>query len=217
MAFVDDDEEDLLGGLRKKKKKKPKAKKEDEIDINEEDTSGIDLLQTFRGVTITWLMQAFRKDRYSVKKMLADCPPLRQNGNGQPVYDFVQAAAFLVKPRINIHEYIKKMKPEELPTDLQKEYWDARLKRQKYMVQAKQLYHAEDIAEVFGEAFKHIKTSTQLWSATLERTQGLTPDQYKTLEVLADQLLADLHKVLVDMQKRKRTASSLGDEDLDAV
>src|SRR5258708_7976004 len=65
---------------------------------------------TLAGVSITWLSNAFRMDRQTVKKRLARLEAMGNGHAGQPIYDFVQAAAYLVKPKVNVAEYIKGLK-----------------------------------------------------------------------------------------------------------
>lgn len=178
-----------------------------------EQSEALDIRDVYRGVTITWLMNAFRMDRSTVKKKMADCVPIKYSRGNIAIYDFVQAASHLAKPRIDIGEYLKTIKPTDLPAGLQTDYWDALLKRQKYERQAGDLWHTDDVLEVFGEAFKHIKTSTQLWVSRLERTTGLTSEQIEILNKLTDTLLDDMHGKLVSMKKTSTTRSSKESED----
>lgn len=176
----------------------------------------MDVTETFNGVTVTWLMQAFRMDRISVKKKLAELQPIRYEGGEKPVYDFVQAAAYLVKPKFNVDDYIKKLRPQDLPNDLRKEYWDAKLKQQRWEERAGKLWRTDDILEVFGEAFKHIKTSMQLWVNQLDRSTGLTDEQRKRLIQMTDQLQSEMHQKLTSMKDFGATRSSkVFDEDGD--
>ena len=62
------------------------------------------------GVTVGTLSQIFRSDITTIRKRLKDCAPVGSRANGN-VYDLAMAAAFLVKPKINIAEYLQTMKP----------------------------------------------------------------------------------------------------------
>lgn len=167
-----------------------------------------DLKEVIRGVTVTWLMDAFRMDRRSVRKKLADLAPLKYGKGNTPIYDFVQACSYLVKPKVDIAKYIKTLKAEELPLDLQGDYWDALLKKQKWEERAGELWRTNDVIEVFGEVLKHVKTSTQLWANTIDRKTGLTTEQYAILEKLTDALLDDIHKRLSEMETKRKTPST---------
>lgn len=219
------DLEDMLGAPPKRRRGRPrkdpngpevvaptdKVNDWDELEDGNDKFNSRDITPTYRGVTVNWLHDAFRMDKTTIKKKLARLEPISYQRGNTPLFDFVQAASYLVRPRVDLKEYIKTLRPEDLPNDLQKEYWDALLKRQKYMRQAGELWHTNDVIEVFGEAFKQIKTASQLWINQLDRTTGLTPTQLKTLESLVDQLLDDLHTRLTDMQNRKSTGSSAED------
>ena len=177
-----------------------------------------DITQIFRGVTVTWLMQAFRMDRSTVKKRMANCQPLKYGKGNVPIYDFVQACEYLVKPKVDLDEYLKRLKPEDLPLDLRKEYWEAQLKKQRWEEKAGQLWRTEDVIEVYSEALKHIKTSTQVWASNLDRKTGLSTEQYDLLISMTDRLLSDMHQRLLEMQSHKTTPNSLdGAEDPEDV
>jgi hypothetical protein len=178
-----------------------------------------DIRQVVRGVTVTWLMDAFRKDRRTVRKRLAELTPLKYGKGNTPIYDFVQACSYLVEPKIDLDKYLQTLKPEQLPLPLQTEYWDVILKRQKALERAGQLWPTDKVIEVFSEVLKHVKDATQLWATTLDRRTGLTPQQYEVLEKLTDKLLDDIHKRLSQMESLRQTPSSLAEieETHDAV
>lgn len=168
----------------------------------------MDISNVAAGVSISWLMQAFRMDRYTVRKKMAECQPIKFGRGNTPIYDFVQASAYLVKPKVDLKDFLKTIKPEEMPNDLQKEYWDALLKRQKYEVQAGQLWRTADVLETFGEVFKRIKTSMQLWVDDIEQKEGLTATQRKILIAMVDNLQESIHRQLLDMAETRSTPSS---------
>lgn len=209
----DSDIEDLLG----RPKRSPAEPKPTDDQPLEEQSQYLDIRDVYRGVSINWLKEAFRMDRSTVKRRIADLAPLKYARGNIAIYDFVQAASCLVKPKLDIGELVKTMKPEDLPNDLQKEYWEALLKRQKYKHQAGEFWHTEDVINVFGEAFKHIKESTQLWVNALDRQTGLTPEQVKLLTQLADNLLEDIHGRLSKMKKKRRTPSTAEDVEMEDV
>lgn len=173
-----------------------------------EEPFSMDLGVVSEGVTITWLLNAFRMDRSTVKKRLGRLQPIRMLAANQPIYDFVQAAS-RVAPRTeeDIRKILKTIRPDDLPREMQKDYWDAKLKRQKYEREAGMLWRTEDVMNVFGEACAHIKAATQLWVNTLERKSALTPEQFETIRKLVDGLLVDIHERLSEMPKEGATAN----------
>lgn len=168
-----------------------------------------DWADTLRGVTVTWLMQAFRMDRQTVKRKLARCQAIGNGVGGQPLYDFVQAASFLVKPQVDIKEYVKSLRPIDLPPYLQDQFWASQLKRQQWEQRAGHLWKTDDVMEVFGETFKRIKTSTQLWLDNLEQASSLTDDQKQALTHMVDALNDDIYQSLIAMPKARSTRSSV--------
>lgn len=173
-----------------------------------------DWAETLAGVSLTWLSNAFRMDRQTVKKRLARLPSIGNGVAGQPVYDFLQAASFLVKPKVNIAEYIKGLKPTDLPNSLQNDFWEAKLKRQTFEQRAGNLWPTESVLEVFGRTFLLLKDTMQLWVENLADTApGLTDAQRKQLTQMVDGLQAELHKNLVEMPRGNRTRSQLAELD----
>lgn len=158
------------------------------------------------GVTVAWLGQVFGMDPTTVKKRLADCPVLHRRKAGF-VYDLKQAAAFLVKPVFDVNKYLRNMKPSELPAQLQKEFWDAALKRQQWEERAGDLWRTTAVMEVFADVFLLMKSTMQLWTEDLERVTGLTAEQRSELVKLVDSLQNEIHGKLVGLGKVRRTPS----------
>jgi hypothetical protein len=174
-----------------------------------------DVHEINRGVTVAWLMQAFTMQRSTVTAKLADCPVLRNSVNGGKIYDLRAAAAFLVKPRLSIASYIKNMPKEDLPEQLRREYWAARQIEQKVREKAGDLWRSDDVMAVFGEVFKAIKETTQLWCDTIDESLGLTDPQRGLITVLVDDLLNSIEKSLTDLEAVSATRSQLAELDED--
>lgn len=169
------------------------------------------------GVSLTWLAGALRMDRKTIKKRLAPLSPKTKRAQGD-LYDLEMAMSYLVKPRFDVAEYIKTMNPQELPVMLRKEYWEAENKRAKFMRDAGELWHTDDVLAVFAEAFKRIKTTMQVWPDDVERVAGLNRDQYNALIKLTDGLREELFKTLCEMPKERKTeslAAEIGADDED--
>jgi len=164
-----------------------------------------------RPVSISLLADILQKDRKTVVKRLAGLTPMANHRGNTPLYDFRQALEYLVTPRFNAAEAIKKMGTDDLPVGLQKDVWDARLKQQKWMQQAGDLWHTEDVLEVLGEACQRLKTTTQLWVDQLSETHALPVEVRKDLLAMVDGLQQDLHRTLVEMPAEKATRSQAGE------
>lgn len=168
----------------------------------------------FRGVSISWLMSIFKLDRYAVKRKLEHCMPIRFVGKDKPIYSLREAAPYLVTvPEDVLTEMIEGMKPADMPTKLQKAYYDARMQRLRYQRLAGDLWHTTDVAEAFGSVFLAIKQATQMWGGQLERDGGLTAKQFEKLQGMCDALLTEIHTQINEILTETKTQSAIGDDD----
>ena len=174
--------------------------------------SNADIVQyLMQPVSITFLSDVLGRDKKTVVKRLAGLTPMGHHRGNIPLYDFRQALEHLVTPRFNAAEAIKKMGTDDLPIGLQKDVWDARLKQQKWMQQAQDLWHTGDVLEVLGGAFQRLKTTTQLWIDQLGETHAMSSEVRKDLTAMVDALQTDLHRSLVEMPAEKVTAPQSGE------
>lgn len=173
-----------------------------------------DVHEINRGVSIPWLCQAFTMTRKQVVKALDECPIQRMSGSSK-IYDLRVAAGYLVKPRINIRQYINSLEPKDLPDHLRREFWGAKLAEQRWRKQAGELWASEDVIAVFGEVFKLIKSTTQLWGDSLDNVDTLSDPQRETLTVLVDDLTGQIFKTLEDLESGKATPAQIAEADED--
>lgn len=160
------------------------------------------------GVSVAWLAKAFRMDLKTVRNKLVDCPPLEKKGTGY-TYSLPVAASFLVRPRIDVASYIAALEPKDLPVQLQPTYWSAQLQRQKWEVEARQLWPTEDVVDVLAEVFKAIKFSVQLWPDTVEQMTSLSEEQRGILVKEADAMQDEVYRKMTEMVTLKATPSAI--------
>lgn len=168
----------------------------------------IGVRENIAGVSIGWLSNIFRMDRQTVQKRLGACPVLRRGQGDVPLFDVGQAASFLIKPKINIEEWVKSLRPADLPPYLQSEFWDAQNKRQKWEENAGDLWRTDRVVEVFADVFKLIKETMQLWTDSIERKEGMTGEQRRLLMQMIDGMQDELYKKLIDFSKTQKTLNS---------
>lgn len=214
------EDEDLLGGvpdphsallnMRPRRGRPPKTRSAPRYDS--EPKVELQMKGAMQGVTTYWLAQVFGMVPETVRKRLADVAPVEVTGKSNK-YRVRDAAPYLVEPKVDIESYMKNMKAGDLPALLQKEIWDARLKRQKWEAQAGDLWHTEDVIAVLSEVFSTIKSTVQLWPDTVERTVGLADDQRELLINMGDTLQDEIYRKLQEMAKSKSTKSSIADLD----
>lgn len=160
------------------------------------------------GVTVFWLAKAFGMEVSTVRKRVADCPPLARKTSGY-LYSLPVAAQYLVNPKIDVRGYLDSMKPADLPQQLQAAYWEANLKRTKFESMMKQLWVSEDVMEVFAEVFKAIKFNIQLWPDTLERQTNFSDEDRQVLVRLADDLQDEIYKAIERLSAERSTPNAL--------
>lgn len=196
-----DDLDDLIGTT-------PKSAKAETVSVDAETYAAegpVDMNNLYGGVTITWLSEAFQMAPMTVKKKLANCPIKYQVPGKFAKYDLATAASYLIKPRFDVGEYIKTMKPHDLPPILQAAYWDAQKKRQDWELNAGDLWRTEKVIGVLADTFKLFKTSVSLFTDTLEQEKGLTDAQRETLGSMCDGLMDEVHNSLVRQHQTTRT------------
>lgn len=233
MAAEDDRIDDLLGFSKPNKGGRPPAaetrarqanaakvlqelqdsRRRDEFEDKPSNVKALSTVDVQHGVTVGWLSTVFGMDPVNVRRKLRDCAPIMKRKAGY-VYDLKVAAQYLVRPVFNVEQYLKSMKPSELPTHLQDAYWSAMRKRQQWEAEAGMLWRTEAVMEVFGDVFQTIKFAMQLWPDTVDRALGLTPEQRTLLIGMADGLQTEIHKKLVEMPSLKRTPSTLSEAPL---
>lgn len=212
--------EDLMGGEEKLDphaalKNLPPVEPR-EVTRKDANEGSLRMTGAMQGVTVYWLSQVFGLTPETVRKRLADVTPESVSGKSNR-YRVKDAAEVLVDPKIDIESYMKRMRPGDLPSSLQKEIWDARLKRQKWEAMAGDLWHTNDVMEVLSDVFSIIKSTIQLWPDTVERTEGLTDEQRELLVVMGDTLQDEVYQGIKKMAENKSTKSVLYDLDKEAV
>lgn len=164
------------------------------------------------GVSAAWLGHVFGMDKNTVKKRLANCPVAGMN-RGTPHYLIKEAAAYLVNPKVDIEEYIKSVRAQDLPPQLNDTYWSALGKRQKVLADAGETWNTDDVLAVFGRVNIKIKSTVQLWVDEVERVHGLTDEQRAMLIRMCDGLLDDIHEMYVNEPSKRRTRSTIKEYD----
>lgn len=209
-----DDIDDLVGRPSSTRKRTREDLLEDLVSTQKQSrTYGGPMVEDMlQGVTVSWLAQVFGMDPKTVKQKLSGCPPLHRRKAGY-VYHMPTACRYLIPPAISAEQYIKTMKPADLPTAFQQSFWDAALKRQKWEENAGQLWRTDRIRETLGTTFQTIKFTLQLWPDTLERQTGLTPEQRGLLTKLVDGLQEEIYKALVEQAASGKTLPQSGELD----
>ena len=153
------------------------------------------------GVSVFWLAKHFGLEVSTVRKKIAGCRASRRKTSGF-LYLIKDAAPYLVQPKMDPEQLIRTMKSQDLPPHLQNQFWQAAVTRLKWERDAGELWLTEDVLDAFGEMFKLIKTSSQLWPDTVAEMVGLSDEQRTALQDQVDMLLTEVHASI------KRTAQT---------
>ena len=206
----DDDDDDLIGGSTATRVEMAPYPGEGEP----LPPPSMDLVDVYGGVSANWLAQIFGSDVKTIKKKLSRAEGVRvgTGRNNTPLYNIAAAAAYLVKPKIDLIQYVKGLRPNDLPPILNDAYWAAMLKRQKWQENAGDLWRTEDVIAVFGDVAFSIKTTAQLWVEDLDRLHGLSPEMRVTITQQVDKLLEQIHEQMVDLPRQRHTPSSAAEE-----
>lgn len=170
------------------------------------DTTPASLADITSGVSISFLAEVFRQHPKTVRRRVAALKPVGKKKNFA-VYDLAEAAGRLVPPKVNVDEYMKSMRPQDLPPWLQEVYWAAQLKKQKWEENAQDLWRTQKVMDVLAGVFSHIKNTTMLWEEQILGSGNITDEQRQTFLRLKDSLLMDIYGTLVDMQEEEETGS----------
>jgi len=186
--------------------------------VDEPELKSIEGRDLLKGVSVGLLAQVFRQNNMTVRRKLAHCPEVGKWRGGAPLYDLAQAAAYLVKPKIDIQQWVKSLRPADLPPYLQSEFWEAQVKRQKWEENAGDLWRTEKVIALYADTFKLIKDTMNLWTDNIERKSGLTAEQRDTLTQLVDGLQDEIYQKLMTLQDRgEKTANMLEEmQDIEA-
>lgn len=180
-------------------------------DVEQVSLRTADVHSVVGGVSLPWLMKAFRMGRGTAEKKLMGCPPIGQGKHGTPLYDLPEAASYLVKPRVDIEEYIKSVKPDQLPERLREAYWSAKLKSQRWEEKAGQLWRTEQVLERFSEVLQSMRVKLQLIPDRVERESALIPEQHEVVRAIVDDVQDEMYQDLVEFAKNGRTPNQLGE------
>lgn len=128
---------------------------------------------------------------------------------GNPVYRVVDVAPYLVRP------VSSGQKVQRRSASTEKDYWDAQLKRQKFLENAGDLWRTEKVIDVLAEIFKHLRESIVVFLDTMEHESGLPPAQIDRTKAFGDALMQNMHDKLVALNVDTSDDHDFGDSEDD--
>jgi hypothetical protein len=154
----------------------------------------------YQGVTLSDMEVLFRMDRRTIMaKLSGKVEPCGTRGKGRSeIWQIRDAAPHLVKPAGDIEEYIKRMRPNDLPPLLTKEYWNGQRAKQKFLEDEGDLWRTDRVVDTLASAFKTVRMNLLLVPDALERRAALSDQQREELRVLIDGTLQGLRDALIE-------------------
>lgn len=151
----------------------------------------------FGGLSVTTLADVFELTPRHVRQALATVEPFGTDGNAT-FYTLQQAAPYLVKPVVDIAEQMKNLRPTDLPPLLQKDFWAGQKSRQSYLEDSGELWRTEKVQQVISKVLRPIREQAVLFTDTVEEQVGLTPEQRKVVQSMADGMLKEMYRAVID-------------------
>lgn len=147
------------------------------------------------GMNATRLGELFGYDRKTVQKLLKECPYDGER-NGVPYWHISNAASYLVTPLGNMEDYLRKLKPKDLPPSLQKDFWTALRIRSNYYRERGDLWSTAQVMEVMSTCMKVIRETSKLFVDTIEAKTVISNEQRTAIQKEMDRMLALMREAL---------------------
>lgn len=153
--------------------------------------------ELLRGATVNQLAQLFEVDRREVTTRLRNVDPVGFRGQS-PIYRVSQVAEVVIFGERGGEALSEAQRRKQASQE--KDFWDAQLKRQKFLEQAGDLWRTERVVEVMATIFKLFRESVVVFVDELEHESGLPLEQVQKAKGFADGLLVEMRGQLLDMQ-----------------
>lgn len=163
-------------------------------------------------VTVQFLAEVMGKQPRSIHGRLAKCPVATTKMHGgkvMPLYDFMTAMEYLVKPKGDIEDWFASKNAGSLPPYINKMFWDSAHQRNRVMRSSNDLWHTDEVLVVLGRAAMMIKEEVKTWIEELPEKDILTNDQYHSLVDSTNRLLVMIRERLVEMPSTGLTEANM--------
>lgn len=148
-----------------------------------------------RFYSLTQLAELFGLHRQTVKKRLQAIKP---DGliRGNPAFTVKTAAPALV----DSYQYdeAEQRDPDKMDPGDAKDFWEAKLKEQKYLENDGELWRSEEVLEALSGVSKRIALALRGIPDILERRTGLDAKQMGLVEEVIRTSMKEMHDTLVD-------------------
>lgn len=152
----------------------------------------------FRGVTISELEILFRMDRRTILGRVGDVQPCGKGRMNADIYHVRDVAPYLVKPAGDLAAFAAKARPQDMPPNTLKEYWNGQRSRQIFLENEGQLWRLDKVVETFGRVFKSIRTTLLLIPDELALKTSLNDTQRAEIQQIIDKTLERTREDLIE-------------------
>lgn len=151
------------------------------------------------GVSDRFLEQLFDIDRATLVRRLEGAQSHRvERGQGNTqyhIYDLQEVVQRLAAMDDDaLVEVITKMRPEDVPVKLQKDFWAAMATRRKYVEEGGDLWRTERVLAVYSDLLKTVRQQVTLFENNLDQQDALTPAQRRIVVAMTDGLLESMYR-----------------------
>lgn len=159
----------------------------------------------YQGASVNQLGALFHMKTPDVMRRLGDLRPIGVGRQGNPIYDVAAASARLCKIEITeemITAHLRRMNPKELPSLLNKLFWEGLIARRKYQQIVGELWHTSDVLTAASTAYQSLRMSALLIPDAIMNETELSEAQLKIVQNVIDQALEDARRQLIDDLRR---------------
>lgn len=150
-----------------------------------------------KGVSISWLAEAFGYDRRTVAKKVTGLGPVGKRGNAK-LYAIKDAAPLLCVEQMTDWEQVN---PDELPPLEMQQYWNAQKAKaqtarenDKLLLERGLLLEYDNMEYALAALLRQLREGLLVAGDVIDAETGLSAKQRKTLDVQIDTVLANLAK-----------------------
>lgn len=151
------------------------------------------------GVSDRFLEQLFDIERATLVRRLDGAESHRvERGSGNTqyhIYDLQEVVQRLASTDDDaLIEAIGKMRPEDVPVKLQKDFWAAMSTRRKYVEEGGDLWRTERVLAVYSDLLKTVRQQITLFENNLDQQDALSPAQRRIVVAMTDGLLESMYR-----------------------
>lgn len=160
--------------------------------------------ELLKGMSIRQITLLLDVEREALADMIRDAgiqPSGKRGGN--PIYLLSEVAPHVVQ---SVAPLLAPGDPNKLATRIQrknasteKDYWDAQLKRQKFMEAAGDLWRTEKVIDTLASIFKHLRESIVVFLDSMEHESGLPVSQIEKTKRFGDALMQTMYDKLTTL------------------